>query len=643
MERWALIIDWIGNEYADLISERVQKYCRLNNKSLLIFTLGYISYTVDEKIFEDQVLPILKDSRIDRVLIFSSQIVRDLGGERLMKALNKVSSRPIICMEGKIPGYTYIHCDYQKAYIDLLNHLWDDHGYRDFAWISGAKGNPDAEQRMNLFLNFLASKNIILDPELNIEGNFNYLSGTEAGLELSEYKGNIDVIVAANDTMALGAWQSLRKKIPVVGFDNHSIAAQYDLSTIDPELESVVDIAIDQLENWNEESKKKRTTIELGKLAIRRSCGCKDTPISTEPDDYHNIYSDIERQGEFFEYILETRDMSELASTLNHRFSSEEIFYWDMMSHLEIQPEKRGGTDFIPKGRENEQLEIVLHSLFRGTDLYGYFMHDISNMNYQLSERLRGTLSLTLQKWQNQNSNIKKQKLLDVEIQKFTRRQKEIETVINSLPLWIVEIDKVMRIRYMNDKLISLLGERVEMVNHAELLPFININDRERVQNSLTEVLSTGINRSIDFSFKNPIKESTPVIGTIHSLTDDGGSNISGLFGSIHGGCIRLIGLELKPFIGDIVQPEQLLLKHIDFSKREKETIELLAKGFNTYQLAQAMSVSENTVRVRLHNIYIKSGVSNKKEFIDLLSEYSSKSEQPYSITQVLLSRIFAE
>lgn len=103
-----------------------------------------------------------------------------------------------------------------------------------------------------------------------------------------------------------------------------------------------------------------------------------------------------------------------------------------------------------------------------------------------------------------------------------------------------------------------------------------------------------------------------------------------------------MIGLELKPFIENIIQPEKLITKHIDFSKREKQIIELLSLGFNSPQMAATMEISESTVRVQLHNIYVKSGVSTKKEFIELLSEYNSKSEQPYSITQVLLSRVFS-
>ncbi len=49
-------------------------------------------------------------------------------------------------------------------------------------------------------------------------------------------------------------------------------------------------------------------------------------------------------------------------------------------------------------------------------------------------------------------------------------------------------------------------------------------------------------------------------------------------------------------------------------SPREREVLEFMAKGMTNPEIAQKLSVSENTVRFHLKNIYSKLGVSNRTE-----------------------------
>lgn len=49
-------------------------------------------------------------------------------------------------------------------------------------------------------------------------------------------------------------------------------------------------------------------------------------------------------------------------------------------------------------------------------------------------------------------------------------------------------------------------------------------------------------------------------------------------------------------------------------SAREKEALELVAQGLTNTQIAETLSVSENTVKFHLQNIFQKLGVSNRTE-----------------------------
>lgn len=58
------------------------------------------------------------------------------------------------------------------------------------------------------------------------------------------------------------------------------------------------------------------------------------------------------------------------------------------------------------------------------------------------------------------------------------------------------------------------------------------------------------------------------------------------------------------------------------FTSREKDVIELLLKGRSNNQIAQALSISTNTVEFHLRNIYGKLGVNSRTEAVLMLSEY---------------------
>lgn len=58
-------------------------------------------------------------------------------------------------------------------------------------------------------------------------------------------------------------------------------------------------------------------------------------------------------------------------------------------------------------------------------------------------------------------------------------------------------------------------------------------------------------------------------------------------------------------------------------SKREREILELVGKGYNSPYIAAALVISENTTRTHLKNIYRKLGVGSRMEVVELVNSWN--------------------
>ena len=99
-------------------------------------------------------------------------------------------------------------------------------GHRRIAFIGGAPGHPDSDERHRGYMAALDAGGVTYDPNLIVPGMYHEGSGLEAVEQLLEKKRRFTAIFAANDQMAFGAALGLHRrslKVPddvsLVGFD----------------------------------------------------------------------------------------------------------------------------------------------------------------------------------------------------------------------------------------------------------------------------------------------------------------------------------------------------------------------------------------------------------------------------------------
>ena len=157
-------------------------------------------------------------------------------------------------------------------------------GHRRIAFISGAAGNVDADERRRGYRSALKAAHVERDRLLEIDGDFTECGGYEAAKALLRLSQRPTAVFAANDSMAIGALSALREagvsvpeEIAVTGFDDIPIA-QYTsppLTSVHVPILDLGERATERLVDSLSTDRRRRRSCETlpTTLVVRQSCG----------------------------------------------------------------------------------------------------------------------------------------------------------------------------------------------------------------------------------------------------------------------------------------------------------------------------------------------------------------------------------
>ncbi|MCH5350315.1 MAG: substrate-binding domain-containing protein, partial [Oscillospiraceae bacterium] len=171
--------------------------------------------------------------------------------------------------------------DNKSGMRECIEHLVTEHKCTKIGFVSGPDTNSEAIERMSVYAQVLRRHGIFLDQNRIAYGNFSPYS-QDVVRELLDRCPDLEAIVFANDSMALGAYEVFKERnievgrdILVTGFDNVP-----DSATVTPPLTTVNADASELGYNAVIECQKIRDNIPITSQRVRstmvkrRSCGC---------------------------------------------------------------------------------------------------------------------------------------------------------------------------------------------------------------------------------------------------------------------------------------------------------------------------------------------------------------------------------
>jgi LacI family transcriptional regulator len=224
------------------------------------------------------------NGRVDALLVMSP----DIDAQTLAPHLPV--HHPVVLMNCRVDHELYdtLAFDNYGGAVQMMKHILH-HGHKHIAFLSGRRGNLDAEERLRGYLEAMKDSGLPHSPGLVIPGEFSEASGYEAAKNVISLTPRPTAILAANDSIAIGALSALREAhilvpedVALTGFDDIPVAAYLSpaLTTVHLGIRDLgiraMEIVLDALQH--EEGRARQRRVLSTTLKIRESCGCKSLP-----------------------------------------------------------------------------------------------------------------------------------------------------------------------------------------------------------------------------------------------------------------------------------------------------------------------------------------------------------------------------
>jgi signal transduction histidine kinase/DNA-binding LacI/PurR family transcriptional regulator len=217
-------------------------------------------------------------------IIVCNSLGNNISVDEMSVFLERFAGLPIVFFGNGPDRYHRVMADNRSGVEQLIGHFAVDHGYRRIAFVTGPRGNFEAEERLAAYRQGLERAGLPFDPDLVCEGDFNLEKGQEAVRTLLDVRRlRFDALIAANDFMALGAKLEMEKRgmsIPtdaaLAGFDDtlDAMCVIPSLTTVRQPYELIARKALSVLAGLARGEDIPRSLTVPAQAIIRQSCGC---------------------------------------------------------------------------------------------------------------------------------------------------------------------------------------------------------------------------------------------------------------------------------------------------------------------------------------------------------------------------------
>lgn len=345
-----LFICHLDNDYAYDICKGVDYAAKELDVNLVIFPGMYINAAYNDPANAkydyqyNSVFYYAKPESIDALIISIGTIGTFLDDADTIAFLDRFKDIPILTLESEYPGYPSLIIDSTRGLKDVINHLIYEHHKKHIGFISGRQGNSDAQERLDVYKSTLEEAGLPIQEDLIVYGNFSEYCEDLVEALLDTHP-EIDALCFANDQMALGGYNVLKRRgieigkdIAVTGFDDVPLAM-----ALEPALTTVRANACELgyrsvYETISLIKTGKTTTSRLNSaMIIRESCGCSNVMNSFDSSKEDGVNGKTKQ--ELLDFIIDTVFINDKETFIYNRISALITKYVSLILDVVLNPD----------------------------------------------------------------------------------------------------------------------------------------------------------------------------------------------------------------------------------------------------------------------------------------------------------------
>lgn len=272
------------------LRDAVDATCRELGHDLLVVYGRSLQEPLPSSAAHNAIFHLIGPETVDGILLLSSCLAGYAGLEGIIDLTRRYGSMPICSIGLAVPGIPSVVSDNRTGMDAALEHIVSNHGCRRVLFVAGWADHPEARVRLEVYEEVLQRHSIQFEPALVINGRFTKDAAYTAVQEFLKRGVPFDAVVAANDAMAAGATEALRRSgrrvprdVPVTGYDDLHFArlGNPPLTTVRQPLDAMARAAVTTLlERIDGCDVPLRTELPT-ELVLRRSCGCNPRASGT--------------------------------------------------------------------------------------------------------------------------------------------------------------------------------------------------------------------------------------------------------------------------------------------------------------------------------------------------------------------------
>ena len=308
-KRVGVLVNTIYSEYAVSFMRGIDRYCAENDSSYILMPLEHGKNSGIYDYHCETLLSFINKNNLDGIVFATATLANNYKSDlpRLVETIKMLPPIPKVSVGYEIEGIPTIKINSNKTMKELVSHLVEKHGCKNFVVMRCDSGNFESLERERCVVETLGEYGITVNPKWILNGNFLF---DNAYSSMSNFLKNntdadFDAVVCLNDSMAMGVMNCLIDngiKVPgqvkITGFDNvfETTPAELDITTIDQRIEAFAYDSMEMVCSVADGEKVDPLRLTDAKFVVRHSCGCESEPI----DNDSKYESSLKRRYDIF-------------------------------------------------------------------------------------------------------------------------------------------------------------------------------------------------------------------------------------------------------------------------------------------------------------------------------------------------------